>query len=98
MVPLLPRPLVVAEFGGIFEPEGSRPADIDGEGEEVEELIPFVCIPGGIGRLILPACDWAAMAEGAISDLLRSADYGCCRARWLFSFVMDTSRLSCPSR
>jgi len=39
---LFPIPLLVAEFGATLEPEGSLLADIDGEGEEVEELIPFV--------------------------------------------------------
>ncbi len=39
---LLPTPLLVAEFGGYFAAEGSLLADIDGEGEEVEELMPFV--------------------------------------------------------
>ena len=48
----VPFPLVVAECGAAFAAGGRRPVDIEGEGEEVEELIPFVCIPGGTGRLI----------------------------------------------
>jgi hypothetical protein len=50
---LLPTPLLVAEFGGYFDPEGSLLADRDGEGVEVEEFMPFVWIPGGMGRLTL---------------------------------------------
>jgi hypothetical protein len=42
----------VAEFGGLplF---GSLPVDIDGDGEEVEECMPLVWIPGGMGRFAL---------------------------------------------
>ncbi len=54
---LLPAPLLVAEFGGYLAADGSLLADIDGEGEEVEECMPFVCIPGGTGRLTLVDCD-----------------------------------------
>jgi hypothetical protein len=39
---LLPIPLLVAVFGGYFVEEGSLLADIDGDGEEVEEFMPFV--------------------------------------------------------
>jgi hypothetical protein len=39
---LFPTPLLVAELGPILDPEGSLLADIDGDGDEVEELIPFV--------------------------------------------------------
>ena len=63
---LLPTPLLVAEFG-FLPPDGSLPADIEGEGEDVEELMPFVWMPGGIGRLILEECDWVEVAEGAMS-------------------------------
>ncbi len=38
----VPTPLIVAELGTTLEPEVSLLADIDGDGEEVEELIPFV--------------------------------------------------------
>lgn len=41
---------------------------MEGDGEAVDELMPFVWIPGGIGRLILEGCDWVEVAEGAISD------------------------------
>jgi len=37
-----PIPLLVAEFGGYFAPPGSLPAEIDGDGEDVEDFIPFV--------------------------------------------------------
>jgi hypothetical protein len=49
--------LLVAEFGAILEPEGSLLADIDGDGEDVEELIPFVWMPGGTGRFIFEDID-----------------------------------------
>lgn len=39
---LFPPPLLVAELGGCLGPDGSLPADIDGDGEDVDELIPFV--------------------------------------------------------
>jgi hypothetical protein len=63
---VLPPPLLVAEFGGIFDAEfGSLPADIEGEGDEVEELMPFVWIPGGIGLFVF-ASAWTVVADGAI--------------------------------
>jgi hypothetical protein len=63
---VLPTPLLVAEFGGIFDAEfGSLPADIEGEGDEVEELMPFVWIPGGIGLFVF-ASAWTAVADGAM--------------------------------
>ena len=62
---LFPTPLLIAEFG-FLPPEGSLPADMEGEGEEVDELMPFVWIPGGMGRLDLDVCDWVVVAEGAI--------------------------------
>lgn len=65
--------LPVAEFGGCFAPEESLLADIDGDGEEDEALMPFVWIPGGIGRLTLPGTVLAAVAEGAIFRALLSA-------------------------
>jgi hypothetical protein len=40
-VPLLPIPPEV-RFGEYFADAGSLLADIEGEGEEVEELMPFV--------------------------------------------------------
>lgn len=40
-VPLLPM-LPEVRFGEYFAAAGSLLADIEGEGEEVEELIPFV--------------------------------------------------------
>lgn len=66
---LLPAPLIVAEFGTILEPEGSLPADMEGDGDEVEELIPFVLIPGGTGRFAFEGSDWVPAADGAISVL-----------------------------
>ena len=42
-VPRLPTPLLVAELGGYFAPDpGSLLADMEGDGDEVEELMPFV--------------------------------------------------------
>jgi hypothetical protein len=64
---LFPTPLLEAEFEGSLEPEGSLLADIEGDGDEVEEWMPFVWMPGGIGRLILDDIDGVAAAEGAIS-------------------------------
>jgi hypothetical protein len=63
----------VAEVGGYFVPEGSLLADIDGDGEEFDALMPFVWIPGGIGRLTLPGTVLAAVAEGAIFGAMLSA-------------------------
>lgn len=54
---LFPAPLLVAEFGATLEPEGSLLADMDGDGEDVEEWMPFVCIPGGTGRFIFEDID-----------------------------------------
>jgi len=56
----------VAELGGNLATPGSLLDDIDGEGEEVEELMPLVWMCAGVGRLILS--DWVAVAEaeGAI--------------------------------
>ena len=62
----------MADPGGYFAPGGSLPADIDGEGDEVEEFMPFVWIPGGTGRFTLEESDCVAVAEGAIL-YLRSA-------------------------
>jgi len=39
---MLPAPVFAAEFGGYFAGVGSLPADIEGDGEDVEELMPFV--------------------------------------------------------
>lgn len=64
---LFPTALLEAEFGGSLEPEGSLLADIDGDGDEVEEWMPLVWMPGGIGRLILDDTDCVATAGGAIS-------------------------------
>lgn len=64
---LLPAPLLVAEVGGYFAVLGSLPADIDGEGDDAEDLMPFVWMPGGTGRLILEGTDWVIAPAGAIS-------------------------------
>jgi hypothetical protein len=64
---MCPTPLLVAEFGGLplF---GSLPVDIDGDGEEVEECMPLVWIPGGMGRFALvDESDEVDVAEGAMS-------------------------------
>jgi hypothetical protein len=67
----------VAEFGGL-PLLGSLPADIEGDGEEVEEWMPFVCIPGGMGRFALEESDWTAVADGAILDILRYGAQSIC--------------------
>jgi hypothetical protein len=56
---LFPTPLLVTGFGTTLEPEGSLLVDIDGDGEDVEELIPFVWIPcgTGTGRFIFEESD-----------------------------------------
>jgi hypothetical protein len=64
----------VAEVGGYLAPALPLLADIEGEGEEFEALMPFVWIPGGIGRLTLPGTVLAAVAEGAIFKALLSAN------------------------
>ena len=63
-------PLLVAEFVGYFVTPGSLLDDIDGEGEDVEELMPLVWMCAGVGRLILS--DWVAVAEaeGAILNFV----------------------------
>ena len=59
---MLPTPLLVAEFGGYFAPPpGSLLADIDGDGDEVEECMPFVMMPGGLLTLVETDCDRGAM-------------------------------------
>ena len=73
---LFPTPLLVAECEGclLLEAEGNRPADIDGDGEEVEELMPFVWMPGGTGRFALVETDVTAEeAEGAIFSVSATA-------------------------
>jgi hypothetical protein len=67
-----PTPLLVAEFGGYLAAEGSLLADIEGDGEELDELIPLVFIPGGTGRFILEERDCVTVAEGAISPICRA--------------------------
>ena len=66
-----PTPLLVAEFGGYLAAEGSLLADIEGDGEELDELIPLVFIPGGTGRFILEERDCVTVADGAISPVCR---------------------------
>lgn len=39
---IFPTLLPEVEFGGNFAPDGSLPADIEGEGDEVEEWTPLV--------------------------------------------------------
>lgn len=68
-----PTAFPVAEVGGYFAPEEIRPADIDGDGEEFEALMPLVWMPGGIGRLTLLETVLAAVAEGAIFEAPHSA-------------------------
>jgi hypothetical protein len=71
---LVATALPVAEVGGCFAPDVPLLADKDGEGEEVAALMPFVCMPGGIGRLTLPWTVLAAVADGAIFGALIGAD------------------------
>ena len=71
---LVATALPAAEVGGCFAPDVPLLADIDGEGEELAALMPFVCIPGGIGRLTLPGTVLAAVAEGAIFGALTGTD------------------------
>jgi hypothetical protein len=55
-------PLLVVEVGGYFAlPPGSLLADMDGEGEDVEECMPFVIMPGGLLTLEETDCDRGAM-------------------------------------
>jgi hypothetical protein len=86
------------EFGGYFVLDECLFADMDGDGEEVEALMPFVWIPGGIGRLTLPGTVLAAVAEGAIFEALLSASQ-CSHARAMKpngSNVMADFDLLCP--
>jgi hypothetical protein len=98
---LFPTPLLVAEFGPILEPEGSLLADIDGDGEEAEELIPFVWIPGGTGRFIFEDTGWVVVADGAILFLLGVSQilrlHPPQRARSQPSVVISVLFLLCPS-
>lgn len=60
-----PTPLLALALEGCFGPEGSLPAEIEGEGDEVLES-PLVWMPGG--RLIFECITVAeADADGAIS-------------------------------
>ena len=70
--PDAPTPLLVAEWGGFFAEFGNLALDNDGDGEDVEELMPFVCIPGGTGRLILAGSACVVVVTGAM--LLTRAD------------------------
>ena len=63
---LVTTALPVAEPGGYFALDAPLFADIEGEGDEFEALMPFVWIPGGTGRLTLPGTVLAAVAEGTI--------------------------------
>lgn len=58
----LPTPLLVAELGGYFAPPGSLLADIDGDGDELEECMPFVMMPGGLLTLVVTDCERGAIA------------------------------------
>jgi hypothetical protein len=50
--------------------DGGGLADIEGEGEDLDELTPFVCMPGGTGRLIFDVMfDCTAVTTGAIGTL-----------------------------
>lgn len=60
-------PLDVGGFDGWRTVDGAGLVDIDGDGEDLEDLTPFVCMPGGIGRLILDVVfDCTAVTTGAI--------------------------------
>lgn len=45
----------LAEFGACFALVGGFLADMEGEGDEFDDVMPFVWIPGGTGRFILAA-------------------------------------------
>jgi hypothetical protein len=70
---LVTTPLLAVEVGGYFAPDETLVADIDGDGDEVDVLMPFVWIPGGMGRLTLLCTVCAAVAEGAIFGATHSA-------------------------
>lgn len=55
----------LAEFGGCFALCGGFLADIRGEGDDADEEMPFVWIPGGMGRLGLVAT-FCCAATGAM--------------------------------
>jgi hypothetical protein len=99
-VELFPTPLPVAEFGATLEPDGSLLADIEGDGEEVEELIPFVWMPGGTGRFILEDIDCIVVADGAICISTRVrwiTDASGSATRSQLSHVIGAWFLFCPS-
>jgi hypothetical protein len=58
-------PLDVGGLEGWRAADGGGLADSEGEGDDLEELTPFVCMPGGTGRLIF-VLDWTAVTTGAI--------------------------------
>lgn len=60
---------VVCGFdGGRVAEGGARFADMEGEGDDRDATAPFVCMPGGIGRLTLvgPGTTGEATTVGAI--------------------------------
>lgn len=65
----------LAELGACFALAGWLLCDMDGEGDEFNDVIPFVWMPGGIGRLILaaPFC-WTTGLAGAM--MARDAVHG----------------------
>jgi hypothetical protein len=53
--------------------DGTGFTDIEGDGDDFEELTPFVCMPAAAGRLILDVVfDCTAVTTGAIGDLQRA--------------------------
>lgn len=63
-------PLDVGGLDGWRTADGGGFEDIDGDGEDFDELTPFVCMPGGTGRLILDVMlDCTAVTTGAIVNL-----------------------------
>jgi hypothetical protein len=95
---LIPLLVVVVAFMGYLAPGGSLPADIDGDGDEVLEFMPFmplVWIPGG--RFIF---DCTAVAEGAMTAPLRNgrcySDQSDSRNA-LATLLRCSSRSPCPS-
>lgn len=81
----LPTPLLVAELGGYLGPEGSLLADIDGDGDDVEECMPFVMMPGGLLTLVVTDCRGVMVPESACcsrpSHVIKESPLFSCSAR-----------------
>jgi hypothetical protein len=67
-------PIAFGGFDGWRAVEGGRFADMDGDGDDLEDMAPLVWIPGGAGRLTLVGMPgWTAVMTGAMSGLGRLA-------------------------